>query len=100
MIEPTESFTKSELDKFYEVVKTIHQIIHEHPEVLVTAPHFTPMARVNEVLANKNVQLSEKLSHVLPEVKTDRLPADTLRKMNSNEIIKTIVAAHEKSKAN
>jgi glycine dehydrogenase len=59
MLEPTESFTKAELDGFYEVVETIHQIIHEHPEVLTTVPHFTPIGRVNEVQANKLVQLSE-----------------------------------------
>ena len=97
MIEPTESFTKEELDKFYDVVVTIHQIIHEHPEVLTTVPHFTPIARVNEVQANKVVQLSEAIPHTLPEVKADRVASDKLRNMSSNEIIKTIVKAHEET---
>src|SRR5690606_19444658 len=39
MIEPTESFTKAELDHFIEVVQTIYNIVREHPQVLTTAPH-------------------------------------------------------------
>lgn len=97
MIEPTESFTKGELDQFFEVVKTIHQIIHEHPEVLTTVPHFTPMGRVDEVHANKNVVLSETIAHTLPEVKADRIESNELRAMNANQVIKTIVEAHEKA---
>ena len=95
MIEPTESFTKAELDGFYTVVETIHQIIHEHPEVLTTVPHFTPIGRVNEVQANKQVQLSEAIPSVLPEIKPDVVNADVLRNMSPKEIIKTIVKTHE-----
>src|SRR5690606_25209395 len=31
MIEPTESFTKAELDRFCDVVGAIHTLIHDHP---------------------------------------------------------------------
>jgi len=95
MLEPTESFTKKELDGFYEVVETIHQIIHEHPEVLQTVPHFTPISRVNEVLANKNVCLSEEIPHSFDEVLTDKVSADELRNMSPKNIIHTIKEAHE-----
>ena len=98
MLEPTESFTKSELDQFAQVVETIHQIIHEHPEVLTTVPHFTPMGRVNEVHANKHVMLSEPIPHTLPAVKADRVDSSKLRAMNAKEVIKTIIEAHEKAK--
>jgi glycine dehydrogenase len=94
MLEPTESFTKAELDGFYQVVETIHQIIHEHPEVLTTVPHFTPIGRVNEVQANKQVQLSESIPSVLPEIKPDVVNADVLRNMSPKEIINTIVKTH------
>ena len=42
MIEPTESFTKSELDRFADAVIAIKNLILQNPEVLNTAPHFTP----------------------------------------------------------
>ena len=55
MIEPTESYTKSELDRFADAVITIKEIISECPEAFKTAPHFTPIDRVDEVGANRNL---------------------------------------------
>ena len=34
------------------------------PEVLRSAPHFTPIDRVDEVGANRNLCLREKLEHL------------------------------------
>ncbi|MCO4753733.1 MAG: aminomethyl-transferring glycine dehydrogenase subunit GcvPB [Bacteriovoracaceae bacterium] len=95
MIEPTESYTKAELDQFAEVVKSIHRIIHEYPQILTTAPHFTPVGKVDELSANKQPVLSEALSSVLPEVAADKIDAAVLRNMNSQEIQEQILKAHE-----
>jgi glycine dehydrogenase len=96
MLEPTESFTKAELDGFYQVVETIHQIIHEHPEVLTTVPHFTPIGRVNEVQANKQLcNYLKPIPILLPEIKADVVNADVLRNMSPKEIINTIVKTHK-----
>lgn len=100
MLEPTESFSKEELDGFCEVVKTIHRMIDEYPQILQTVPHFTPVAKVDEVAANKNPILSEEISSELPEVIEDKIDADILRNMTQTEIIEKILEAHkEKLKA-
>jgi glycine dehydrogenase len=96
MVEPTESFSKAELDRFVEVVKAIHNIIHETPEVLTTVPHFTPVDKVDEVGANKNIQITEKINK-LPEVITCRVMPEVLDKMSVLEISQKIIEAHKNS---
>ena len=64
MIEPTESYTKAELDRFSEAVVAIIRLIREHPQTLLSAPHFTPIDRVEEVEANRDVCLSESLEEL------------------------------------
>ena len=59
MIEPTESYSKAELDRFCEAVLAIYRIIQERPEVLGKVPLFTPVDRVDEVEANRKLTLSE-----------------------------------------
>ncbi len=98
MIEPTESFTKAELDDFVATVKIIHQIVHETPEVLKTVPHFTPIDRVDEVVANKNLRLSEKLSSELPKILPNRISAKELMRMSKEEVWQKIREAHAKSR--
>jgi glycine dehydrogenase len=93
MIEPTESFTKAELDHFTEIVKSIHHLISEHPEVLRTAPHFTPVKKVDEVLANKNLVLFENLKG-LPPIKDNPVDPRELNKLPTAEICAKILAAH------
>lgn len=66
MIEPTESFTKAELDRFIEVLRSIRNIIVEHPALASTAPHKTPILKVDEVYANKNLTLAESSMTALP----------------------------------
>ncbi len=92
MIEPTESYTKAELDRFAEAVKAILKLIREHPRVLKSAPHFTPIDRVEEVEANRDVCLSELLT-VLPELNTPRIPSKDLAQMPVTEIYESILAA-------
>lgn len=95
MVEPTESYSKKELDQFSDVVKTILKLVEEHPEVLKTVPHFTPIDRVDEVLANKNPVLTEKITHNLPEIITDRVDAEKLRNSTAGDICEMILKAHQ-----
>ena len=53
MIEPTESYTKAELDRFADAVIIMLQLVNEQPTVLLTAPHFTPVGKIDDVAANK-----------------------------------------------
>jgi glycine dehydrogenase len=92
MIEPTESYTRAELDRFAQAVKAIHRIIIEHPQALLTAPHFTPIDRVEEAEANRSVCLSEPLD-VLPPLNTPRIPARQLATMPVDEIYHKIIEA-------
>ena len=93
MVEPTESYTKSELDRFADAVLTMLDLIEEKPEVLLTVPHFTPIDRVEETAANKAPVLSEKITS-LPEILENRKEPETLWKMPLNDIKAAIVEAH------
>jgi len=57
MIEPTESESKKELDLFIKAMKKIAQEAKEKPELLKSAPHKTPIRRLNEVQAARNLIL-------------------------------------------
>lgn len=97
MVEPTETYGKKELDQFAEVVKTILHLINEHPEVLKTVPHFTPIDRVDEVNANKNPVLSELITGHLPDIIEDRVDAQKLRNSSASDLCEMIVQAHQNS---
>lgn len=97
MIEPTETYSKTELDQFVGVVKTILKLVNEHPEVLKTVPHFTPIDRVDEVLANKSPFLAEKITSHLPDIISDRVDADRLRQSTPSDLCELIVQAHKNS---
>ena len=98
MIEPTESYSKEELDRFVDVVKAIHLLINETPEVLHSVPHFTPVGRIDELTANRIPVLSETIT-TLPEVLVNRLSPKKLGEMNVGEICKEILTAHKNSGA-
>lgn len=95
MVEPTESFSKVELDRFVDITVAIHNIINETPEVLKTVPHFTPVGKVDEVSANKNLILSEKIT-TLPVVIENVIDPGKLDKMSISEICTKIVEEHRK----
>lgn len=91
MIEPTESYTKAELDRFADTVRAIGELIREHPEVLKTVPHFTPIDRVDEVAANRELTVSERVKDlVLPE--PNRVPPQELLEMDLDKLSAKIVA--------
>ncbi len=57
MIEPTETENKQTLDKFAEVLVKIAEEAHTQPELLKNAPHNTPVGRMDEVKAAKELVL-------------------------------------------
>jgi glycine dehydrogenase subunit 2 len=58
MIEPTESESLQVLDAFAEAMLKIAGEAHTNPDVLHTAPHVTPVGRMDEVKAAKDLVLS------------------------------------------
>ncbi len=57
MIEPTESETKERMDEFVEVMVKIANEAKNNPEKLISAPHTTPVKRVDETLAARHPDL-------------------------------------------
>ncbi len=57
LIEPTETETKQTLDDFIEIMKKIAKEAKTTPELLHDAPHVTPVSRVDEVRAAKELVL-------------------------------------------
>ena len=53
MIEPTETESKDTLDKFIAAMKHIAEEAKTNPEMLKTAPHSTPIRRLDDVKAVK-----------------------------------------------
>jgi glycine dehydrogenase len=97
MFEPTETYSKKELDQFANVVETILKLINEHPEVLKTVPHFTPIDRVDEVNANKNPMFTEKITGHLPDIIPDRVDSEKLRNSTPGDLCEHILKAHQSS---
>lgn len=58
MIEPTETENKETLDAFADALIKIAEEAHNNPELLKDAPHDTPIGRVDEVKAAKDLLLS------------------------------------------
>ena len=95
MIEPTETYSKKELDQFVNVVETILKLVNESPEVLKTVPHFTPIDRVDEVLANKTPVLTEKITSHLPDIIPDRVDSEKLRNSTPADLCELILNTHK-----
>lgn len=57
MIEPTETESKQTLDEFIKIMKKIADEAHHDPDLLKTAPHITPVGRLDEVKAAKELVL-------------------------------------------
>ena len=77
MFEPTESFTKEELDRLTETAKVIGELTVSHPEIVRDGPHFTPVKRFDEVAANRTPVLRESL-RTLPALPESRFAAAEL----------------------
>jgi len=57
MIEPTETESKRTLDAFVEAMIEIARDAHQDPELLHAAPHNTPVGRLDEVQAARQMVL-------------------------------------------
>ncbi|MGD0339267.1 MAG: aminomethyl-transferring glycine dehydrogenase subunit GcvPB [Bacteroidota bacterium] len=60
MIEPTETETKETLDAFADALIKIDEEITEHPDVVVSAPHSTPVGKLDDALAARQVNVRYK----------------------------------------
>ncbi|MDA8792070.1 aminomethyl-transferring glycine dehydrogenase subunit GcvPB [Bacteriovoracaceae bacterium] len=94
MIEPTESFTKDELDRFSDVVLELLNFAVENPQVLTTVPHFSPMAKIDELKANRNLVVSQESLSELPSLPQDRVSYNDIRNLTPNEISGLILKHH------
>jgi glycine dehydrogenase len=92
MIEPTESYSRKELDRFCEAVLAMLRLVREHPGVLEKVPLFTPVDRVNEVEANRQVTLRESLQS-LPRTHPHRLTPKEIGNLPISLVYEKIVAA-------
>ena len=54
MIEPTENESKETIDEFIKVMRLIAKEAKDNPDIVKTAPHNTPIGRVDDVLAAKH----------------------------------------------
>ncbi len=57
MIEPTESETKEKLDEFLDTMIEIAQTAKTNPEKVLSAPHSTPVKKIDEVTAARHPDL-------------------------------------------
>lgn len=60
MIEPTETESKQALDAFADALLKIAEEAHSAPELLTSAPHNTPVGRLDEVKAAKELILKDQ----------------------------------------
>jgi len=61
MIEPTETESKETLDAFIDAMRKIAREAEENPQILRTAPHNTPVARLDEAAAARKPDLRWEL---------------------------------------
>jgi len=57
MIEPTETESKESLDHFIDIMRTIAEEAMNDPELVTSAPQKTPVKRVDEVKANRELNV-------------------------------------------
>ncbi len=59
LIEPTETESKKTLDQFIDAMQKIYDEAHNTPEILKSAPSTTPVGRLDEVLAAKQLDVRD-----------------------------------------
>ncbi|MGD8495384.1 MAG: aminomethyl-transferring glycine dehydrogenase subunit GcvPB [Gemmatimonadales bacterium] len=57
MIEPTETETRNELERFVDAMQSIAREAEEDPEMVQSAPHTTPLRRLDEGRAGRQLDL-------------------------------------------
>ncbi|MGE9294375.1 MAG: aminomethyl-transferring glycine dehydrogenase subunit GcvPB [Puniceicoccales bacterium] len=85
MFEPTESYTRAELDRLADATLAILELVREQPELLKRAPLTTPTGRIDEVAANRDLCISEPLTE-LPQTPAVRIPLEEIAETPIPEI--------------
>jgi len=62
MIEPTETESKPMLDAFIEAMRRIASEARDNPELVRSAPHYTPVGRLDEVKAARELVLTDPMA--------------------------------------
>ncbi len=57
MVEPTETESKETLDEFVKILFEIDREVRESPQIVLDAPHTTPVGRIDEVTAARQPNL-------------------------------------------
>lgn len=91
MIEPTESFSKTELDRLAKSIVCIKKLLLNKPELLNSAPHFAPISRIDEVSANRKPILNER-PFSLPKLNTPKQSSTELLNMDPDAIYAMLIA--------
>ena len=60
MIEPTETEDKATLDSFISAMRRIADEAREDPDILSHAPHNTPVRRLDEVKATRDLIVTDE----------------------------------------
>ena len=60
LVEPTETETKESLEEFAQALIAIDKEIDENPELVKNAPHTTPVKRINDAYAARNLNVCWK----------------------------------------
>jgi glycine dehydrogenase subunit 2 len=66
MTEPTETESKETLDAYIAAMKEIAKEADENPKILHTAPHNTPVKRLDEVTAARKPDLRWEMKETKP----------------------------------
>ena len=64
MIEPTETESKQTLDAFADALISIAREAHSSPDLLHEAPHKTPVGRLDEVKAARELVLCCRIPNI------------------------------------
>ncbi len=91
MIEPTESYSLAELERFSLAVEHIAKIVKENPSLLQKSPRFTPVGKIDEVGANRSLKISETLSD-LPQIYPNKKEIAELSAMSIQDIYSEIIS--------
>ena len=57
MIEPTETESRETLDRFADIMHQIAREVDENPDIVTSAPHDTPVRRLDETGAARNLDV-------------------------------------------
>lgn len=73
LIEPTETESKQTLDQFIQAMQSILEEAKNNPDLLLNAPHTTPVGRLDEVKAARELDLTWKpnITSEIPSTNTE-----------------------------